>query len=135
MTVEIPTSHQDLIEKPLVVMLATVMPDGQPHIAAVWRKYAAPHFLVVTSPGVRKAKNIEASPKVSLMHLDLDNPYRYLEVRGEVEITTEGAIELLDELAQWYAGVPSFYGHIEPEENRREHIILKITPTKIVTLG
>ena len=35
----IPETHRDLLEKPIVVTLGTVAPDGQPFAAVVWRRW------------------------------------------------------------------------------------------------
>jgi len=87
---------------------------------------------------LQKEKNIQANPDVSVMVLDPQNPYRYLEVRGVVgEIVEEGAIEQLDQIAHFYTGKPTYYGHIVPAERlgTRTHVICKIRPLKVVTRG
>jgi hypothetical protein len=49
------------------------------------------------------------------MALDLQNPYRYLEVRGTVEeITEAGALEKLNTLTQLYTGKPTYDGYVVP---------------------
>lgn len=47
--VPIPASHCDLFDRPVVVTLVTVMPDGQPQATPVWIKYDGTHLLVNTS--------------------------------------------------------------------------------------
>ena len=134
----IPDTHQDLLTQQTVVTLATVQADGQPHLTAIWCGYDGSHIWFITSRGVQKEKNMQRNPKVSIMALDHQNPYRYLEARGQVaEITEVGAMEKLDELTQRYTGKPTYYGHIIPaeDEGKRTHVICKIRPKKILTRG
>ena len=138
MSISIPKSHRDLIEGPLVVTLATVMPNGQPHTTAIWCRYDGTHILFSTSQGAQKEKNMRQNPLISLMALDLQNPHRYLEIRGTVEeMFTEGALEELNRITHLNTGQPTYYGHVVPaeEEGKRVHIISKIRPTKVVTRG
>ncbi len=138
MSVVIPETHRDLIEKPIVATLATVIPGGQPHTTSIWRKFDGTHVLFTTGQGTQKVKNLEQNPQVSLMNRDPENPYRYLEIRGTVEeISQEEAIEQLDELTKIYTGKPTYYGHIVPAENATKtvHLLCKIKPTKVVAWG
>ncbi len=138
MSATIPASHKDLIEQLIVSTLATVTPGGKPHTTAIWRYYDGSHILFITSRGLQKEKNLQANPHVSIMILDPQDPYRYLEVRGVVDqITEDGALEQLDQIAHFYTGKPSYYGHIVPAENKgtRTHVICKVKPVKVVTRG
>jgi PPOX class probable F420-dependent enzyme len=134
----VPTSHLDLIEGPLVVTLATAFPDGQPQMTAVWCSYDGTHVAVVTSRGLQKEKNMQLNPRVSILALDPENPYRYLEIRGTVdEITEIGAIDKLDEHTRLYTGNPTYYGHIVAAEElgSRAHVVCRIRPSKVITNG
>ena len=138
MTITIPESHKDLIEKPIVATLATVMPDGRPHTTAIWRLYDGRHILFITSRGLQKEKNLRQNPNVSLMAIDAQNPYRYLEIRGVVdEIVEEGAVDQLDQITRFYTGHPTYYGHIVPAKDKgtRTHVICRIRPTKVYARG
>ena len=54
------------------------------------------------------------APKVALAISDPDNPYRYIQIRGKVvEITEEGAYDMIDHLSDKYRGEP--YDHTEGE--------------------
>jgi PPOX class probable F420-dependent enzyme len=137
MSVKIPESFRDLLEKPVVVTLATVMPDGQPQLSAVWYSYDGEYLLVNSARGRQKDKNMQERPQVSILAVDPQNPYRYLEVRGEVvEITEKGAKESIDELARKYTGSPSYYGHVAPAEleNKEVRVLYKIRPTHVTTM-
>lgn len=138
MSVIMPESHQDLLDRPIVVTLATITPTGQPHLTAIWRYFDGTHIRFITSIGLQKEKNLRTNPLVSIMTIDPQNSGRYLEIRGVVEeISEQGAIEQLDQIAQFYTGKPTYYGHIVPlaDKGKRTHVICKIKPTKVVTRG
>ena len=63
--------------------------------------------------------------------MDLENPYRYLEVRGRVvEITEMGADSHIDALAKKYMGVDRYLLH---QPGVRRH--LKIEPLQFSSMG
>ncbi len=88
----IPESHRDILEKKSLAHLATLMPDGSPQVTPVWCDFDGVHVRVNSARGRRKDRNMRRDPRVSLSLCDPDNPYRYLEIRGQVvEIDPIGA--------------------------------------------
>lgn len=105
MLVKIPTAMLDLFVKPAFAHIATLMPDGSPHVTPVWVDYNGEHLLVNTPQGTRKDRNMRARSQVALSIMDPDNPYRYLAVRGRViESTEQDAFEHIKALAERYTG-------------------------------
>ncbi len=138
MSVKIPQSHFDLIDGPVLITLTTLMPDGQPHSTIVWCNSDGENVLVNTARGRQKDKNMSADPKVTLLALDPNDDFRYIEIRGVVdEITEVGAAEHIAELARLYMDAPAFYGHVAPADlaGKETRVIYKIRPTKVRTLG
>ena len=60
------------------------MPDGSPQVTPVWIDFDGEHVLFNTAAGRQKDKNPQRDGRVALMLVDPENPYRYLEVRGQV---------------------------------------------------
>ena len=138
MSLTVPEKYKDLLERPVVITLATVSGDGRPFATPIWRWFDGTHIQISTTPNVRKHKNVLANPHVTTVAIDPDNPYRYLEVAGVVEvITEEGALELLDRLTMLYMGKPHYYGAIEAEEKAPEYegVLFKIRPTRFTGVG
>jgi PPOX class probable F420-dependent enzyme len=105
--VAIPAEYHDLFERDTIAHVATVMPDGTPHVTPVWIDYDpyTEHVLVNTERGRQKAATVERNPKIGLSMTDPDDPYRRLSVMGVVaEATAEGAREHIDELSRRYTG-------------------------------
>jgi PPOX class probable F420-dependent enzyme len=133
---EIPASHQDLIDGPYTVVLATVLPDGQPQTTPVWCNCKDGFIFINVMKGFRKEKNMRSNPKVSLLAYDPKNPLHNIEIRGfVVEMTEDGAVEHNDELAQLYLKKPDakFFGDALPAELQERYtpVRVKILPTRI----
>lgn len=111
--------------------IATVMPDGAPQVSVTWVDTDGTHILVNSVEGYQKVRNVRRDPRVSL-DIDVpDQPGSVIHVRGRVvEMTTEGARDHINALAQRYTGGPYTYG--PPDQAR---IILKIAPDKVQRFG
>jgi PPOX class probable F420-dependent enzyme len=135
-TATIPESHRDLFNAPVVVVLATLMPNGQPQLTPVWASCDGHYIFINTARGRQKEKNMSARPMVTVFSIDPDNPNRWAEVRGVVEvITEEGAVPHIDALAQAYEGRRGYFGDMVPESRRETmvRVICKIKPVRVVT--
>ena len=93
-----------LLEQPIFASLATIGPDGHPQVTVIWLHVEGDKVVFNTAEGRAKHRNMVADPRVTVMLLDPENGYRYAELRGTVEVTTDGADESIDELAQKYLG-------------------------------
>jgi PPOX class probable F420-dependent enzyme len=80
---KIPESHRDLFRKRSFGHFATVMPNGSPQVTPVWVDYDGEYVLVNAATGRQKTRNIERNARVAIDILDPDNPYRWLQVRGQ----------------------------------------------------
>lgn len=99
----IPSEFLDLFQKKSFGHLATLMPNGAPHVTSVYVDYDGRHILINSARGRVKDRNMMERPEVALQIPDPDNSDRYLAVRGRVvEITEAGADEHLDKLAKRY---------------------------------
>jgi PPOX class probable F420-dependent enzyme len=118
-----PEKYLDLFkpETKAFLILATVMPDGSPQVTPVWFDYDGEHILINTNEGRIKDRNMKERSKVAMVIQDPADPYRYLQIRGEViGYTRDGADEHIDKLARRYRDKPWNY---QPNQKR---IIFKI---------
>ncbi|MBI1762215.1 MAG: PPOX class F420-dependent oxidoreductase [Acidobacteria bacterium] len=128
----IPENYADLFAKKVFAGLATLMPNGAPQVTPVWIDYDGAHVLFNTAIGRQKDKNLQADGRVSVMLVDPDNQYRYLEVRGKVvERTTEGADEHINKMAKKYLD-KDVYPFRQPGEQR---VIFKIKPERVSSMN
>lgn len=125
---QIPEQYRDLLEEPVTASLVTVLPNGQPQVTPVWCDLEDGLIRVNTAKGRQKHKDMVERPQVTLMAIDPQNPYRYLEVRGRVaRIEEEGADAHIDLLAKQYMGVDRYPYH-DPAQTR---VISYIEPIKV----
>ena len=134
MSLSIPESHLDLVTLPIHGVLTTIMPDGQPQSSLVWCDYDSECVCINTTQERQKGRNMLCNPKVSLLIVDPDDTGRYLEIRGEAELITEGGIEHLDQITRKYTRHPQFYGYVYPlaQRERETRIICRIHAKKII---
>jgi PPOX class probable F420-dependent enzyme len=133
MTLPIPPSHLDLLTRPVHGVLTTLMPDGQPQSSLVWCDFDGECACINTTLERQKGRNMQRERRVSLLVIDPENTGRYLEIRGEVELVLENALEHLDQVTRKYTSHPRYYGYIYPaEQQRREtRVICRIHAKKI----
>jgi len=112
--VSVPGSHLDLLTRPICGVLTTMGEDGQPQSSPVWVDHDGECARVNTTLERQKGRNLLANPKVCLLVVDPDNTARFIQIRGDVELVLEGALEHLDALTRKYTRNPTYYGHVYP---------------------
>jgi PPOX class probable F420-dependent enzyme len=123
---------QTLLGEPAFCQVATLLPDGSPHLTQVWVNTDGEHVLVNTYEGAQKLRNIRRDPRVAVNVVDPGNAWRLAQLRGRVvDVTTEGADEHIDELARKYLGVDS-YPFRQPGQVR---VKVTIAPEHINEIG
>jgi PPOX class probable F420-dependent enzyme len=129
----VPASHLDLLTRPICGVLTTMGRNGQPQSSLVWVDFDGACARVNTTLERQKGRNLAANPRVSLLVVDPDNPGRYLQLRGDVELVGEGALAHLDVLTRSYTRHPAYYGHIYPtaQRARETRVICRIHARRI----
>jgi PPOX class probable F420-dependent enzyme len=124
---EIPASVHDLIiERPIVCSLSTINPDGQPHTVPVWFDFDGTNIRVNSPETARKARNMSVGSKVTILVLDPQNAYHWVEIMGhvaEIRGETEGGREHINALSMKYRGEPEYKAWGGRVENRVMYII------------
>ena len=120
-----------LDENPYVGVVTTIRPDGSPHSTVVWVDVENGVVTFNTEEGRAKPRYIAGDPRVSLLVLDPDDPYKWVAVSGPVDVTTEGAREQIDKLAKKYTGQDTFPSH-NPE---KERLKVRIHPEHVDASG
>ena len=99
-----PDDLADLLEQPLVAVLATYRKDGGVLLSPVWHRWHEGGFDVVVYPGDIKLQHLRRDPRASIVVYEHEPPYRGLEVRGEARLLREGAAEAISSMAVRYLG-------------------------------
>jgi PPOX class probable F420-dependent enzyme len=136
---EIPPSHRDLLDAQ-VATLATIGPDGRPQLSAVWflaeggaeGGVEGDTVSISLNDSRQKTKNLVANPAANLFILDLANPYRYLELRGDAEVTPDDDYVFADQVGAKYHS--DLRAHDQPGE-RRVKVTIKPVRVNAVNMG
>ena len=125
MTVAIPEGYEDLLERPIVGVLATISPAGVPNATPMWFKWENGMLRFTHTKFRKKVANLLKNPNFSFVITDPDNPYRYLEARGVVD-----SIEP-DPTGAYYVVLGQRYGNADqqPPDDSRDRIILNLDVT------
>jgi PPOX class probable F420-dependent enzyme len=121
----IPDSHRDLLEGQ-VLTLATVGEDGYPQLSEVWFLVENGQVAMSLNTRRQKVKNLQTEPSCTVFLLDLQNPYRYLEIRGTAVVEP-------DEDRAFAARVGAKYNadlreHDAPGDRR---VMVRIVPVRV----
>ncbi len=133
MPATIPDNLKDLLERPIVVAVATTNPDGQPQVTPVWASQEGDQVWINSALGRRKDLNIRANPKVTVLVIDPENDFHWAEIRGEVVEFDESAaaVDHINKLSGMYAGNEDYYSFNPDGQGQETRVIYKIQPTKV----
>jgi PPOX class probable F420-dependent enzyme len=121
----IPDSHRDLLEGD-VATLATVGVDGYPQVSEVWFLVEDDQIAMSLNTRRQKVKNLATEPACTVLLLDLQNPYRYLEIRGTAVIAPDEDLAFAEKLgAKYHAYLRE---HDAPGDRR---VVVRIVPVRV----
>jgi PPOX class probable F420-dependent enzyme len=103
----IPEKFADLLsrETKAFAVLAIVLSDGTPQVTPIWFHWDGEHIIINTARGRVKDKVLHKHPVVALVICDPANPYRYLQIKGQVTSESEeNGYETICDLAEKYRG-------------------------------
>ena len=125
----IPDSHRDLLSLP-VATLGTIGPDGRPQLTEVWFLAEDDEVKLSLNTSRQKVRNLQRDPRCSVLLLDLANPYRYVEVRGDAVITPDDDYAFADRVGEKYGA--DLRENDRPGETR---VVVTVRPTRVHTWG
>ena len=121
----IPDSHRDLLEGDFAT-LATVGVDGYPQVSEVWFLAEGDQVALSLNTPRQKVKNLEAEPACTVLLLDLQNPYRYLEIRGTAAVQPDDDRAFAEQLGAKYDA--DLREHDAPGDRR---VVVRIVPWRV----
>jgi PPOX class probable F420-dependent enzyme len=125
---EVPDSHRDLLERPLIAHVATVRSDGAPQSNPMWFGWDGARIRLTHTSTRQKFRNLQAEPRVALSITDPAESQRYLEVRGVVEATED------DAGGSFYRQLRARYG-VDPDAPMPDaavRVVVVIRPTALL---
>jgi PPOX class probable F420-dependent enzyme len=126
----IPDNLIDILEAKGFANVATIGPHGEPQNNPVWYLWDGGTVNFSQTTSKQKIKNIQRDRRVALSILDPENPYRYIEIRGEVvSIEPDPDYAFINRLSNKYMGQD--YPWLKEGEER---LIVKVKPLHTTTM-
>jgi PPOX class probable F420-dependent enzyme len=119
----------ELLDAKNFAHVSTINPDGSPLSVIAWFDTDDGFVQLNSEEGRQWVRNLHRDPRVSVLVQNSENPYEWVQFRGTVEATHEGAHEHIDALANKYTGED--FSH-EPGEQR---VKFRLAPEKISSYG
>jgi PPOX class probable F420-dependent enzyme len=116
-----------LLLEPNFAVVATQKPDGKLQSSVVWIDYDGENVVFNTRLGRAKPRHLERNPCVSVTVIDMQDPYRYVEVEGRAELDEEGANEHIHKLSRKYRGTEY--------DDATERVIVRVHPERVHSYG
>jgi PPOX class probable F420-dependent enzyme len=128
----IPEGYEDLLGSTALVHVATIGPYGEPQNNPVWFGWDGEHVKFSQSKTRQKYRNLQRDPRVTSSLVNPDNPYRYLEIRGEVDHVEEDPnLDFINSMAKKYLGLDKYPYH-QPGDER---IVIFVRPEHTTQMG
>ena len=118
-------SHRDLLEGQ-VLTLATVGEDGYPQLSEVWFLVEDGQVAMSLNTSRQKVKNLQTEPSCTVFLLDLQNPYRYLEIRGTAVVEPDDDRLFAERVGAKYNA--DLREHDAPGDRR---VVVRIVPVRV----
>ncbi len=128
---QLTAEEREFLENPFVGVVTTLHADGSPQSTVVWVDVDDEGPSINTAYGRVKPRNLARDPRISLVVVDPNDPYRWVKVNGTGTFVDEGADEHIDRLSLKYTGNPVYANHT-PDEQR---VTVRIAPDRILSRG
>jgi PPOX class probable F420-dependent enzyme len=99
-----PKDLGDLLELPLLAVLATHRRDGTVLLSPVWHEWRDNGFNIVTRSRDVKAGHLRRDPRASIVVCEQGPPYRGLELRARARLSIPEDRSVLRRIATRYLG-------------------------------
>jgi PPOX class probable F420-dependent enzyme len=128
-TTTIPDSHRDLLDQP-VATLGTLDAEGRPQLTEVWFLAEDGQVKISLNTARQKVRNLRRNPACSLLLLDLANPYRYVEIRGDAVVEPDDDYAFADRVGAKYGA--DLRTNDQPGDTR---VVVTVPPAGVHTWG
>ena len=136
---EMTTEQMDrFLVQPRIARVATVRPDGRPHVVPIWYEWDGTALRFDTPPTFRKGRNLLADPRLAVVTDTTHGGLRYAGVLMEgvarLERDQGVATAVAERIYRRYLGAE---GVMSPTPqamiHESEHMIVELVPDRIVT--
>jgi PPOX class probable F420-dependent enzyme len=118
----------DLLELPLLAVLASYRRDGSVLLSPVWHEWRDGGFQVVTGSRNVKAAHLRRDPRASIVVCDQTPPYRGVEVRCHAQIASATGTDAVRRIASRYLGAEAGAAYAE---SARDDLLIRLEPGEL----
>jgi PPOX class probable F420-dependent enzyme len=118
----------DLVERPLLAVLATYRRNGGVLLSPVWHEWREGGFNVVTRSDDVKVGHLRRDPRASIVVCEHAPPYRGVELRTEARLVTAGVAEATLRISSRYLGAK---GGAEYAESGHDDLLVRLEPSNV----
>jgi PPOX class probable F420-dependent enzyme len=122
---QIPESHRPLLDGPWAT-LGTVDRDGRPQLTQVAFLWEDGRVRISLNETRWKVRNLRRNPALSVLVPDTANPLRYVEIRGDAEISEDPDLALAHRVGGKYG--QDFTAYDRPGERR---LVIDVRPARV----
>jgi PPOX class probable F420-dependent enzyme len=120
-----PADLGDLLEQPLVAVLATYRKAGDVLLSPVWHRWRDGGFDVATGSDDMKVRHLRRDGRASIIVYEHTPPYRGIELRTRPTLLVEGAHEAAREIAIRYLGVEAGEAYVA---DFSDDVVIRLEP-------
>lgn len=120
----------DLVNRPLLAVLATYRRDGTVLLSPVWHEWRNGGFNVVTGGRDVKATHLRRDARASIVVCEQTPPYRGIEVRCNARLDTVSATDALRRIASRYLGAEAGAAYAA---GARDDVLIRLEPGDLRT--
>ncbi len=123
-----------LLDTPRIATLATVRPDGRPHVAPVWFDLDGDDLVFGTEERSVKGQNLIADPRLSICVDDDQLPYAYVIIEGKAKLSRDPVA-----LREWAGRIGARYLGVDETDRLAElnggpgSLLVRVIPARIVS--
>jgi PPOX class probable F420-dependent enzyme len=115
----------DLLDLPLLAVLATYRRDGTVLLSPVWHEWRDGSFQVVTGSNDVKATHLRRDPRASIVVCQHTPPYRGVEVRCNARLLEAAGDGVVKRIASRYLGAE---GGAAYAESAGDDVLVRLEP-------
>jgi hypothetical protein len=117
------------LDEALIYWVASVRPDGRPHVTPIWGAWVDEAFWMEGSPRTRRFRNLAENP-AAVVTVERGNDA--IIVEGDCARVTELDAGLVERLRAGYAKYQSSHGYVPDPADWQRGGIWRVTPRKVL---
>jgi PPOX class probable F420-dependent enzyme len=121
----------DLLDQPLIAVLATLRTDGTVLLSPVWHEWRDGGFNVWAEAENLKTRHLRRDPRATILVAESGPPFRGIEIRGKARFIDDDVTETAVRIAARYIGPEEAAAYVEASHG--PDVIVRIEPGNVRT--